>query len=93
MRQSISASNQISFDLNNYDSKEEMFSDISSLLDILTKNNYECSFNYEDCGIYILQFDFDNEEYGCSRVYWLNPEQEECLYSSNNIIGDNDEQE
>ena len=81
MRQELSARNEISFCLDDYSNLETMFNDIGKTLDILTKNKYQCSFRYDDVGVYILEFDYDDPEFGSPMIYWLNNEQLECLYS------------
>lgn len=50
----------ISFDLEKYKSKNEMFGAIGALLQILTDNRYVCSVRYEDCGVYRVEFDIEN---------------------------------
>lgn len=50
----------ISFDLEKYKSKNEMFDAIGALLQILTDNRYVCSVRYEDCGIYVVEFDAED---------------------------------
>lgn len=85
MRTDIFADNYISLDSNKYDSMEEFFEDISTLMRILTKNEYQCAFKYDDAGIYILEFDNDNPTYGSPNIYWLDEEQLDCLYSSKYI--------
>ena len=85
MRKETGQEKYIAFDSSLYDSQEDMFNDISSLLKVLTKNGYQCAFRYEDCGIYVLEFDSDNPEHGTPMIYWLDSEQADCLYG---VIGD-----
>ena len=92
MRQSTNQEKYIAFDLAEYNSEEEMFHDISSLLKILTKNRYQCAFRYEDGGIYVVEFDMNDESFGSPMIYWLDNEQVDCLYTSK-YIGDDEDDE
>ena len=89
MRQSINQDKYIAFNKSNYNSEEEMFQDISFILKVLTKNNYQCAFRYEDANIYILEFDINDADFGSPMIYWLDSEQLDCLYTSN-FIGDDE---
>lgn len=71
----------IVFDQETYKSKNDMFSDIGLMLNILTKNGYECAFRYEDAGIYVLEFDSDDPAMGSPMIHWLDEDQLEALYS------------
>lgn len=92
MRKTTSADKQISFSLDKYESKDEMYEDIAKAMDILTRNDYQCAFRYEDCGVYILEFDYDNAEFGTPMIYWLDSDQEDCLYTSSYIGEDEDDE-
>lgn len=50
--------NRITFNIDRYDSEDEMFKDIAKILQILTKNDEICTFEYEDAGIYLLQHNY-----------------------------------
>ena len=70
--------NQIAFDMENYDGNEtEMFTDIGRVLKILTKLGYECTFSCDEQAfqIYLVEFDYKDEELGYVHPYWLTPEQ------------------
>lgn len=46
----------MSFDIKNYDSELTMMVEVGNVLAALVRNDYECLFRYEDCGIYVLEF-------------------------------------
>ena len=79
MRQDTFSNNYIMFNLELYDTKKDMFCDISVMLDILTKNNYQCAFEYEDCGMYRLDFGINDPELGSPMIYWLDEDQLDVL--------------
>ena len=91
MRREVHCDNAIVFDSKRYKTEEEFLMDVARTLKTLTKQNYMCAFRYEDVGIYVLGFDYDNPEYGSPRIYWLDDEQLECLYTSNHIEEDDEE--
>lgn len=93
MRESTRSEHNIEFSLEFYESKDEMFIDISKVMDILTKNEYQCAFKYEDCGVYVLEFGYNNEKFGSPMIHWLDSEQEECLYTSSYIGEDENDEE
>ena len=83
--------NRISFDLENYDGDEdELFKDVAKTLQILTKNREICTFEYEDCGIYILMHNYSDVSFGDSRPYWLNSEELEEFLLFKEQENDND---
>ena len=86
MRTNIFQDKYVSFNVDNYkdsyNSEEAMFSDIATMLKILTKNKYQCAFEYEDAGVYRLEFDHDNPEYGSPMIYWLDEQQLDMLCAS-----------
>lgn len=83
MRKEITAEHSIAFDISNYDNDEsKLFADIGKILQILVLNDYQCAVRYDDCGIYIIEYNYDNPEIGTPMIYWLNEEQKECLYTS-----------
>ena len=72
--------NSISFCLDSYknkytkieDARTEMFNDISKFLRILTKNGYMCKFYCDEPNleIYVIQFDYKNEEMCGGSLNW-----------------------
>ena len=72
--------NRISFDLENYNNDEDaLFADVAKTLQILTRNGEICTFEYEDCGIYILQHNYESMEFGDKYPHWLNLEEYETF--------------
>ena len=74
--------NRITFNVERYDSEDDMFKDVARVLQILTKNDEICTFEYEDVGIYILQHNYQNEEFGDLYPYWMTPDDyEDYIFS------------
>lgn len=74
--------NQIAFDIENYAGNEtEMFADIGRVLKILTNNGYVCTFTCDEPAfqIYVIEFDYQDEELCNVKPYWITPEQMEKL--------------
>lgn len=70
--------NEITFDIENYAGNEtEMFADIGKVLKILTNNGYVCTFACDEPGlqIYVIKFDYEDDELAYVKPYWLTPEQ------------------
>ena len=63
--------NRITFNQENYESEDEMFKDIAKVLQILSKNDEICTFEYEDAGIYFLQHNYQEQEFGDLYPYWM----------------------
>lgn len=51
--------NSIAFNKTSYDNDYDFWKAIADQLRLLVENNYEIAFRYDDCGIYILEFDHD----------------------------------
>lgn len=66
----------ITFDSTNYESNDQLFQDVATMMRILTENEYVCSFNYEDCGIYALRFDYRDSEISQFNLRWVKEEVE-----------------
>ena len=91
MKQFLDSENHISFDINEYDgSYSRLFEDVAKICEILTRNGYEISFRYDDCGIYVLDFNYEDEAFGTPKVYWLDPDQVECLFTEHYIDEEKD---
>ena len=72
--------NRISFDIENYNNDEdEMYKDIAKVLQILIKNDEICTFEYADCGIFVIHHNYANREFGDIYPYWLSPEEQETI--------------
>lgn len=66
--------NRITFSVERYKSEDEMFQDVAKMLQILTKNDEICTFEYEDVGVYILQHNYQNQDFGDLYPYWMTPD-------------------
>ena len=72
--------NEITFCLEDYAGNEtEMFAEIARVLEILTKNGYVCTFACDEPGlqIYVIEFEYADDELAEVKPYWLTPEQYE----------------
>lgn len=68
--------NTITFDIKGYgDNTEKFWNAVRNTLRILVDNGYDCSFRYEDCGIYVIQFDYSDPEISSHFLQWLSPEE------------------
>lgn len=52
----------ITFDISNYEDHCDMFADVAAMFRIMVANGYVCSFRYDDCGIYVLEYDYNDEQ-------------------------------
>ena len=64
-------------DCDEFEARKYMFQDVATVLDILVKNGEICTFEYEDCGYYILRHNYANREFGDVYPYWLTAEEYE----------------
>ena len=69
-----------------YKSDTEFWTHVASLLDVLTKQDYNVLFRYEDVGVYVLEFAYDprKAEFGSDRFMKVSAEEEERLFSERN---------
>lgn len=91
MRTTVNSDNAIVFDSTGFKTREDFQLEIGKTLDILTKQNYMCSFRYEDVGIYVLEFDHADPKFGGPMIYWLDSDQVDCLYTSSFISEDDED--
>ena len=74
--------NEIAFNIEDYDGSEtEMFADIVRVLKILARLGYVCTFSCDEPAfqIYVIEFDYEDDEMAEVKPYWLTPEQFEKL--------------
>ena len=74
--------NEITFNIEDYDGSEsEMFADIGRVLKILSRLGYVCTFSCDEPAfqIYVIEFDYENDELCDVKPCWLTPEQFEKL--------------
>ena len=70
--------NHITFDIDTYDNnRDKMFQAIGKQLDLLTENEYVCKVYYDDCGIFVIEFELDQREtwLGAPELMWLNEDE------------------
>lgn len=53
--------NTITFSKDVYQSEEEFWKSISQWLKLITEQGYYALFRYEDCGVYVIEFDYDQK--------------------------------
>lgn len=56
-----------------------MWQDIGKTLEILIKNEYNCSIKNEGMGIYSITFDYSEEDIADSYLYWLSAEEADLI--------------
>ena len=56
-----------------------MWQDIGKTLEILIRNEYNCSIKYEDLGIYSIGFDYSEEGIADNFLYWLSAEEADAI--------------
>lgn len=71
--------NQIAFDSDKYKTEEAFWKDIVSVIQVLLRQEYIVVFKEEDCGVYIIEFDYSDEAYGTPLPYWMTPDKYERL--------------
>lgn len=77
------------FDRNQYSSDTDFWDDVSTMIQILIRNEYVVSFRYEDCSFYRLEYEYDDEEIAEFKTNWLEMEEYEKFldwkYSQENV--------
>ena len=66
----------MTFDIKNYDSELTMMVEVGNVLAALARNDYECLFYYDDCGIYVLQFADKDRSLGSPRFAYITEDDE-----------------
>ena len=78
----MSKVSHISFDIDNYNNdRDKMFQAIGKQLDLLTKNEYVCKVYYDDCGIFVIEFELDQRDtwLGAPELMWLDEDEVEAV--------------
>lgn len=71
--------------INDYADDSEFWKDVSDIMRVLTKQNYDVLFRYEDCGIYIVQYAVNpSMEYGDERFELISQSEYEKLIERRN---------
>jgi len=74
--------NDIVFDIGNYNNnRDKLFQAIGKQLDLLTENKYVCKVYYDDCGIFVIEYELDQREewFGNPELMWLDEDEVEAV--------------
>ena len=69
----------IEFCRDNYKDDCLMWQDIGKALEILIKNEYNCSVKYDGLGIYSIEFDYLEPDIADNFLYWLSAEEADLI--------------
>ena len=67
--------NEMTFDRTPYESDAEMWKDINNFLSAILKNGYIATVHLEDGEVYVIRFDYDDEQMGTPYPYWMTPDE------------------
>jgi len=65
--------NEISFDPEKYEDRNEMWGVIAFWLKTLVENDYIATIHEEDFGIVVIKYDYADDSMGDTYPYWINP--------------------
>lgn len=68
--------NSIALDKRDYETEEEFWNTVATQMRILADAGYTASIRYEDCDIYVIEFDWTREGWG-NFIPWVNAEEYE----------------
>ena len=74
--------NHITFDIKTYNNdRDKLFQAIGKQLDLLTKNEYVCKVYYDDCGVFVIEFELDQREtwLGAPELMWLDEDEVDAV--------------
>ena len=74
--------NSMTFSIDSYDNnRDKMFQAIGKQLALLTENNYVSKVYYDDCGVYVIEFELDQREewLGCPELMWLDEDEVDAV--------------
>lgn len=74
--------NTMAFDIDNYNNnRDKLFHAIGKQLDLLTENEYVCKVYYDDCGIFVIEYEPDQREewLGVPELMWLDEDEVEAV--------------
>ena len=74
--------NTITFSIDRYDNnRDKMFQAIGKQLSLLTENEYVCKVYYDDCGVFVIEFELDQREtwYGAPELMWLDEDEVDAV--------------
>lgn len=73
--------NSMCIKLDTYDTEEAFWKAVAQQLKILTDNKYDVRFCYDDCGNYIIEYDYESFlGYGNDRLVWLTDDEAEDIF-------------
>ena len=78
----MSKVNYIAFDIKTYNNdRDKLFQAIGKQLDLLTENEYVCKVYYDDCGVFVIEFELDQRDtwLGAPELMWLNEDEVEVV--------------
>lgn len=78
----MSKVNYIAFDIKAYNNdRNKLFQAIGKQLDLLTENSYVCKVYYDDCGIFVIEFELDQRDMwlGAPELMWLDEDEVEAV--------------
>jgi len=68
--------NTISLDKRAYEDDKDFWGNVALIMKVLTKAGYTVSIRYEDCDIYVIEYDYTNEKWQYF-IPWVNREEYE----------------
>ena len=72
---------RMTFCTERYELENEMWEDLKTFLQIITKNGYVAVVRADDVGlgVYLVDYNYDDEAMGCEMPFWLSDEEVERL--------------
>lgn len=78
----MSKVNTMTFSMDRYDNnRDKMFQAIGKQLSLLTENEYVCKVYYDDCNVFVIEFELDQREtwLGVPELMWLEEDEVEAV--------------
>ena len=78
----MSKVNHITFDIKTYNNdRNKLFQAIGKQLSLLTENEYVCKVYYDDCGVFVIEFELDQRDtwLGAPELMWLDEDEVEAV--------------
>lgn len=82
----------MSFNIRNYGNNlSNLMFAVSRVIEQLMTNDYVVEFYYDDCGIYVLNYDYRDSELASRHLFWLDTDEAEGIIAKrcNNWEEDN----
>ena len=74
--------NEMTFCVGNYADEDDMWLEIMRFLQTLLKNEYIATVRYEDAGVYVIKYDYDDRDMGTPMPFWLTPDEYEEMQTA-----------